>query len=165
LLVVLFDYLAAGILELKSYRAVFVELIANESLAPGYFIGELKRFGRCLFKPDDFSPSHRRQSRSWALCPRLRVDLSVALDHLAIKPAIDIRILLCRMVVVLALWIFVSIEPIERLFILFVLVSEDGVSIECIGNRLSLADERFEMDRCDVVMVVIRSTAVSTPLV
>ena len=129
------------------------------------FISQLKRLGRCLLKADNLGPAHRRKRWAWTFSPWLRIDLAVALENLSIKPSIDIRVLLGRVVVIDAVLVFVPIHPIEWLIVAIVLITINRIAIERISDRLALAHHRLEVDRCDVIVIVVGSSAVPTPLV
>ena len=102
---------------------------------------------------------------AWTFSPRLWIDLAVALENLSVKPSIDIRVLLGRMVVVITVLVFVPIHPIEWLIVAIVLITKNRIAIERISDRLALAHHRLEVDRCDVVVIVVGSSAVPAPLV
>ena len=75
--------------------------------------------------------------------PGLWIDLPIALDHFPIEPAVQIRIGLRGVIVVVPGGIFVAVEPVERSEVgrLFVLVAVYRIAVESIGDRFTSSDD------------------------
>ena len=68
---------------------------------------------------------------------------------------------------VVALLVFVAVERIETndLRTVRFFVAVDRIAVERVSDRQSLADRLLQMDRSDVIVVVVGSTAVATELI
>ena len=97
----------------------------------------------------------------------MRVNLAAALSHFAEEAAVEVRVFFRRVIVIAAAFVLVAVEGVEannRRAVRF-FVTVDRVAVERIRNRKPLADDLLQMDRRDVIVVVVGSTAVATELV
>ena len=83
------------------------------------------------------------------------------------ESAVEIGIGLGSVVVITKSLCCVTIELVQPLNLgpIRLRVSVNRIAIECIGNRFVLANDLLQMRRCNVVMVVVRSTTVATEFI
>ena len=120
-----------------------------------------------LLEARDLRSTQRRQRLAHPLSPGLGIDLTLDLDHFAVESADHIGIAVGRMIMITRSIVIVTVALVQTLRSRSVrfLQTEDGISVERVGERLALACLLFEMERDNVVMIVIRPTAVTAPLV
>ena len=95
------------------------------------------------------------------------IDLAAAFDDFAVKTADQVGVSPGRVVVVMAVLVLVAVHPIQFANGGTVRLSEteNRVAVERESDRVAGADRLLQVDRCDVIVVVVGAPAVATPLV
>ena len=94
-------------------------------------------------------------------------DLAVAIFYFAVEAAVEVRIGFGGVVMVAAIGAFVAVENVELADggAVGFSVAVDGVSIERIGYRVSVAEGFLKVERSDVVVIVVATSAMAAPIV
>jgi hypothetical protein len=135
-------------------------------LAPHFHVETVAFVLFCL-ESDDLRPSPWWQRFTHPSGPRLRSDLAIDLQHLAMESTIEIGIVLGGVIVIPQLYRCVSIEFVKPHHLRSIWFREpiDGIAVQREGNRFPLPDDLLQVNGSDMVVVVISAPAVPTELI
>lgn len=157
---------SASILKLEIYGAIGIDRVENSSVLVTDIVREFAGVSISLEGRNDRA-AQGRQGFSHRLCGWLGVHLAIALDDLSMESGDDIGVIHGGMVMVAERGRAMATLRVDargfRTIGFF--GAEDWVAVERIGDGFSGSDHRLQVKRRDVVVVIIRAPAVSTPLV
>ena len=96
--------------ELELRRAIIGKDVTHRTFLATHVIRQDEAAGPGLLEVGDFGVAQRSQIGTNRLGSRLRIDLSAALGHFTEEAAVEVRVFLGRVIVVIALFVLVPVQ-------------------------------------------------------
>ena len=158
---------ALAVHELEARRAFRLDLIIHLPRLAADLIRQRVLIGRGLREAGDLRAAQRLGGGARPLRARLRIYLAVALDDFAVKTAVEIRIRFRRVIVIAERGRGVAVEGVELAGGRAAGFGQavNRIAIQREGHGLIRANERLQMQRGDVVMVIVRAPGVTAEFI